>query len=131
MDYAKSIQIDLDYQEAVAQVKAAFKEQGFGTLTEIDMKATLKEKIGAEIEDYVILGTCNPDLANRALAAEKNIGLLLPCSVIVRREGSFTTVTALDPQIIASVPNNPSLEPIAQEAGTRIQAALDKINSTY
>lgn len=88
MDYGQTIEIHLSYVEAVPRVKEAFKEQGFGTLTEIDVRATLKEKIDRDIEPYVILGTCNPELASKALDIEREIGLLLPCNVIVtERDG--------------------------------------------
>lgn len=127
MDYARTITLDLPYEEAVPQVKDAFKAQGFGTLTEIDVKATLQEKIGAEIERYVILGACNPHLAHRALAVTRDIGLLLPCNVVVREHGEGVIVQALDAGIIASVPELPELEPIAAEARERIQAALDAL----
>lgn len=110
-------------------MRDAFKQQGFGTLTEIDVRATLAEKIGAEIEPYVILGTCNPNLASRALGVTRDIGLLLPCNVVVRQGNGKTIVQALDPQVIARVPEDAALEPIAQEAGERIQAALESLVS--
>lgn len=88
MEYARTITLDLPYDQAVPRVKEAFAEQGFGTLTEIDVRATLKNKIGEDIEDYVILGACNPHLAHRALDIEREIGLLLPCNVVVRAAGT-------------------------------------------
>jgi uncharacterized protein (DUF302 family) len=129
MDYGKTIRLDLSYDDAVPKVKEAFKAQGFGTLTEIDVQATLKEKIGEDIERYVIIGACNPDLAHRALQATRDIGLLLPCNVVVREDGDGVLVQALDATVIATVPGLPELEPIAAEAGTRIQAALDSLTS--
>ena len=122
--YAKTITLDIAYDEAVPLVKDAFKAQGFGTLTEIDVRATLAEKLGAEIEPYVILGACNPELAHRALELEREIGLLLPCNVVVRAEASRTVVQALDPRVIAQVSGKPGLEGIAEDAGRRIDAAL-------
>ncbi len=127
MDYARTITLDLTYDEAVPKVKDAFKAQGFGTLTEIDVQATLQKKIGAEIERYVILGACNPDLAHRALGVTRDLGLLLPCNVVVREQGDGVIVQALDATVIAAVPGLPELEPIATEAGERIQAALDAL----
>lgn len=124
MTYAKTITLDIAYDEAVPKVKEAFKAQGFGTLTEIDVRATLKEKLGEEMEPYVILGACNPELAHRALDIEREIGLLLPCNVVVRADGERCLVQALDPQVIADVPGNAALQPIAEEAGRRIDAAL-------
>lgn len=128
MTYAKTITLDLPYDEAVPKVKEAFKAQGFGTLTEIDVRATLKEKLGEDMEPYVILGACNPQLAHRALDIEREIGLLLPCNVVVRSDGDRCVVQALDPKIIADVPDNAALEPIAEEAGRRSDAALAELS---
>src|SRR5512145_648330 len=109
------------------EVKDALKAQGFGTLTEIDVQATLKGKIGAEIEPYVILGACNPALAHRALQAEPDVGLLLPCNVIVRVHEDRTVVSALDPEIIADLTDHPDLRPIADEATRLLDAALESL----
>ncbi len=106
------------------RVKEAFAAQGFGTLTEIDVRATLKEKLGQEMDPYLILGTCNPELAHRALEIEPAIGLLLPCNVVVRSDGGRTLVQALDPQVMVTVPERTELQPVADEAARRIQAAL-------
>lgn len=124
MDYGQTIEVGLSFEEALPKVKEAFKEQGFGTLTEIDVRATLKEKIGRELEPYTILGTCNPELASRALDAERAIGLLLPCNVVVTERDGKTLVQALDPQVMVSVPGNDELRPIAEEAAKGIDAAL-------
>jgi uncharacterized protein (DUF302 family) len=125
--YSNTISLDLAFDDAVAKVKEAFAAQGFGILTEIDVQATLKNKLGADMERYVILGSCNPDLAHRALAVTRDIGLLLPCNVVVREHDRGVLVQALDPAVIASVPGLPELEPIAAAAGQRIQAALDAL----
>src|SRR5512133_3694137 len=90
MSYGHTITLDLPFQDAIARVKDAFGVQGFGTLTEIDVQATLKQKLGLDSEPYVILGTCNPQLAHRALQIEPEIGLLLPCNVVVRRQADAT-----------------------------------------
>lgn len=127
MGYAKTIKLGLSYDEAVPKVKETFKAKGFGTLTEIDVRATLKEKLGQDMEPYLIIGTCNPTLAHRALDAERQIGLLLPCNVVVRQDGAGVTVDALDASMIASVPDNPALEPIAAEAARLIGEALDEL----
>ncbi len=127
--YARTITLDMPYDEAVPRVKEAFKAQGFGTLTEIDVRATLAEKLGAEIEPYVILGACNPELAHRALELEREIGLLLPCNVVVRAEGDRTTVQALDPRVIGEVSGAPGLEAVAEDAGGRIDLALEALQS--
>lgn len=127
MSYGRTIILDLPQDEAVTRVKEAFKEQGFGTLTEIDVQATLEEKLGEEMEPYRILGVCNPELAHRALEIDRHIGLLLPCTVTVRTVDTGTQVEALDPQVMVSVPGNEELRPIADEAARRIDAALDEL----
>ncbi|HSO94221.1 MAG TPA: DUF302 domain-containing protein [Candidatus Dormibacteraeota bacterium] len=124
MQYGRTIEIDLPYDEAVVRVREAFKQQGFGILTEIDVRKTLNEKLGLEMEDYIILGACNPQLAHRALDIDRDIGLLLPCNVVVRRKDGRTLVQALDPAIMVSVPERTELQPIADEASRRIDAAL-------
>jgi uncharacterized protein (DUF302 family) len=131
MPYGYTITVDLPFQDAVAKVKDAFQAQGFGTLTEIDVQATLKQKLDHDSEPYVILGTCNPQLAHQALALEPEIGLLLPCNVVVRRHAGTTLVHALDPQVMVQVPGQPGLQPIADEAARRIQAALDSLAADH
>ena len=130
MNYGKSVQLTEDFSEAVPKVKAAFAAQGFGTLTEIDVRATLQAKIGVDMEPYLILGACNPQLAHRALEVTRDIGLLLPCNVVVRQHDDGVTVQALDPSIIATLPGDPALQPIADEAARRIDAALDSLAAT-
>ncbi|WP_116043603.1 DUF302 domain-containing protein [Amycolatopsis palatopharyngis] len=129
MDYARTITLDLPYEQAVPTVKEAFQAQGFGTLTEIDVRATLKNKLDADVEPYVILGACNPQLAHRALDIDRQIGLLLPCNVVVRADGEDRTVVqALDPQVMVTVPGLDQLQPIADEAGQRIDSALEALS---
>lgn len=127
MGYGRTVLIDDPVDEAVVRVKDALKAQGFGTLTEIDVQATLREKIGAEVDPYVILGACNPTLAHRALQAEPDVGLLLPCNVIVRVHEDRTVVSALDPEIIADLTDHPDLGPIADEATRLLDAALESL----
>ena len=127
MGYGRTVLIDEPVAEAVPKVKGALKAQGFGTLTEIDVQATLKEKIGAEVDPYVILGACNPLLAHRALQLEPDVGLLLPCNVVVRTHGDRTMVSALDPEIIADMADHPGLKPIAEEATRLLDAALESL----
>ena len=128
MKYDLSITLDLPYEKAVAEVRAALKEQGFGILTEIDVQATMREKLDAAMEPYVILGACNPPLAHRALEIDRMIGLLLPCNVVVREDGDERTrVQALDPRVMIEVPEREELRPVAEEAGKRIRAALDRL----
>ena len=131
MDYARSVTIDLPYEQAVPAVKQALQAQGFGVLTEIDVRATLKDKLGQDMEAYLILGACNPQLAHQALDLDRQIGLLLPCNVVVRATADGATlVQALDPQIMVTVPTQGAeLAPIAEQAGRRLQAALDALSS--
>lgn len=131
MEFSKSVRLGLSYEEAVPKVKEAFKAKGFGTLTEIDVRATMKEKIGADMDPYLIIGACNPNLAHRALTTEPLVGLLLPCNVVVRKDGDGVFVDALDATVIATVPENPDLKPIADEAGRLIGEALAELENAY
>lgn len=124
MAYGRTVAVDLPFDEAVARTREALAGQGFGVLTEIDVQATLRAKLGEEVPEQLILGACNPQLAHRALQAEPDIGLLLPCNVVVRRDGQRILVQALDPQVMVRVPGNPALAPIAEDAGRRLDAAL-------
>ena len=127
MDFTRRIELDTAYDDTIVRVKDALKDQGFGVLTEIDVRQTLKDKLDVDIEPQVILGACNPQLAHRALEIDPRVAALLPCNVVVRTENGRTVVEALDPKLIAEVPGNPALAPIADEAGQRIQAALDAL----
>jgi uncharacterized protein (DUF302 family) len=120
-DYALRVRLDLPYEQAIEQVTSALKEQGFGVLTEIDVKATLKKKLDAEFRKYVILGACNPPLAYRALSTELEIGLLLPCNVIVYEDNGGSVVSIVDPISMLGVVDSPGLEPVANEARARLQ----------
>lgn len=124
MNYGIAMRTALPFAEAAAQVRDALREQGFGVLTEIDVQATLREKLSQQIDPYLILGACNPPLAHRALAADISIGLLLPCNVVIRAEAGQTVVEALDPQIMVTVTGEPALKPVAEEAASRLRAAL-------
>jgi uncharacterized protein (DUF302 family) len=127
MDYQRSITVGLPYDEAVARTREALAEQGFGVLTEIDVQATLREKRGLEMEPYVILGACNPELAHQALEADRSIGVLLPCNVVVSAVEGGSRVQILDPQLMASVTELPQLQPLADEASRRLQVVLDTL----
>ncbi|MFA1542664.1 DUF302 domain-containing protein [Actinomadura monticuli] len=122
-----SIRLRQPFAETVERVRTALKEQGFGVLTEIDVRATLQEKLGETMEDYLILGACNPPLAHRALEVDRRIGLLLPCNVVVRSEGGDTLVEALDPQVMVTVSEQPGLGPVADDAAGRLTAALESL----
>lgn len=124
MSYGTQITLDLPVDDAVEKVKAVFQTHGFGTLTEIDVQATLAEKLGEDMEAYTILGVCNPQLAHRALGVDRSIGLLLPCTVVVRGTAQGTVVEALDPQVMVTVPDRAELQPVADAAAERINAAL-------
>ena len=127
MAYGITVTTDLSFDEAVARTREALQEQGFGVLTEIDVQATLKSKLDLDMEQYLILGACNPQLAHQALDVDRDIGLLLPCNVVVRRSGDATLVQALDPQVMVSVPGRPELQPVADEATARLAAALEAV----
>ncbi|MBW8801135.1 MAG: DUF302 domain-containing protein [Streptomyces sp.] len=127
MEYGTGIRLHTGFDDAVARVRDALKDQGFGVLTEIDVQATLKEKLGEDMESYLILGACNPPLAHRALGVDRRIGLLLPCNVVVRADDDTTIVEALDPQIMVGLTGRPELAPVADEAATRLTAALDSL----
>jgi uncharacterized protein (DUF302 family) len=117
------------FAEASTRIREALQAQGFGVLTEIDVQSTLRDKLGEETEQYVILGACNPPLAYRALSADRSIGLLLPCNVVVRAADGGTIVEALDPRAIAEVAGHPELAQIAEDAAGRLRAALDALPS--
>ena len=127
MDFTRRIELDTPYDDAIPRVKDALKDQGFGVLTEIDVRQTLKDKLNIDIEPQIILGACNPQLAHRALDVDRQIGLLLPCNVVVRRDGDRTVVQALDPQVMVSLPGQPELQGVADEAAKRLGAALEAV----
>ena len=130
MSYGMTIRVPGTFESTVDRVRAALKEQGFGVLTEIDVQATLRQKLDAELEPYVILGACSPPLAKRALDADRDIGLLLPCNVVVRADGpDAVLVQALDPQVMVSVAGRPELKDVADEATVRLRAALDALSA--
>lgn len=129
MTYGDSVRLDMPHEKAVQSVRDALSEQGFGVLTEIDVRQTLKAKLGEEMEDYVILGACNPALAHRALEVDRSIGLLLPCNVVVRGADGGTVVEVLDPQVMVSVPDEEELRPVADEARKRLTAALESLTA--
>lgn len=127
MDYGSTVTTRLGFDEAVDRTKAALADQGFGVLTEIDVQATLKKKLDRDVPPHLILGACNPQLAAQALEVEPDIGLLLPCNVVVRRDGDRTLVQALDPQVMVSLPGRPELQGVADEAANRLSAALQVV----
>ena len=125
--YGMAVSTSLSPDEAEAHIRAELEAEGFGVLTEIDLAATLKEKVGVERGPYKILGACNPNLAARAVEAEEDIGLLLPCNVVVYQSGDRTVVAAMEPQTIVQLTSNPELENIAREARQRLDRALSAL----
>lgn len=130
MIYEETVVLNGPFDEALARTKAALAAEGFGTLTEIDLQTTLLDKIGKEIEPYVIVGACNPQLAGRALDAVPQIGALLPCNVIVRQVGDDIMVEALDPGLMATITGNDDIGDVADEARERIGRALSALLPT-
>jgi uncharacterized protein (DUF302 family) len=125
--YGIAVSVAVAPERAMAWVREALQAEGFGVLTEIDVQATLRQKLGEEVPPYVILGACNPALAHRALLAEPDVGLLLPCNVVVYRTPASTRVAALDPVIQLGVAANRELEPLAREARGRLSRALHAV----
>ncbi|MEB3034803.1 DUF302 domain-containing protein [[Mycobacterium] nativiensis] len=119
-----------DFDTVTAKTREILKDNGFGVLTEIDMQATLKAKLGEDMERYLILGACNPPLAHRAVTAEKRIGVLLPCNVVVRedpQDPATVHVEAMNPQLMAQVIDNPALAAIADEVTEKIRNVVDTL----
>lgn len=126
--YGYQRKVDLTYEQAVERVQETLKDQGFGVLTEIDITATLKEKIDVDFgKRYVILGACNPHLAYQALQAETDLGLLLPCNVIVYEDGDGAVVSAMNPEVALSVVGNEKLGEVAGKAGELLKKAVDAV----
>ncbi|MFD4433060.1 DUF302 domain-containing protein [Nocardia sp. NPDC058497] len=118
------------FDEAVELTRKALSDQGFGVLTDIDMQATVQAKLGEHMEDYRILGACNPPLAHRAVGVNRQLGLLLPCNVVVRRDpeaDDLVIVEAINPNLMVQLTGEPALEPIAAEATTRLGAAIESL----
>ena len=124
MSYGTQVLVDAPFPEVVERARTALASQGFGVLTEIDVTATLRAKLGAQLEDYVILGACNPPFAHQALDIDRSIGLLLPCNVVVRATAEGTLVEALDPGVMVTVTGRDELRPVAREVAARLDAAL-------
>jgi len=127
-----SARLHTSFSDAVERTTKALSEQGFGVLTRIDVKSTLKQKVGKDMEDYLILGACNPSLAHRALDVDRQIGQLLPCNVVLRADPSeqdgAVIVEAMDPQLMVRFIDQPGLQEIADEAATKLQAAIGALN---
>lgn len=129
MNYGMSRTLNRPFEEVNEEVRAALAEQGFGVVTEIDMQATLRTKIGVEIDQQIILGVCNPKYAHRALQAEPSIGLLLPCNVVIRKTDAGTVVEMINPQMMAEITEAPEMKKIADEVSEKLSAALASLRA--
>ena len=125
--YTLGATLDRPYEETVRAVRDALETQGFGVLTEIDVQATLKEKLDEDMEPYLILGACNPTLAHQGLGIEPDLGVLLPCNVVVRSDDGAVRVAAMEPGAAMRLAANPDLAPLAAEARDRLDRALSQI----
>jgi uncharacterized protein (DUF302 family) len=124
-DYGISTTLDAGFADTVERTRAALATQGFGILTEIDVAATMKAKLDVDMAPYLILGACNPPLAHQSIGLDPSIGLLLPCNVIVRSlDEHRTIVEAMNPDVMVTATGNPALAPVAEQARTRLSAAL-------
>jgi len=124
--YAIARDFDQPFDDVVTRIREELATEGFGVLTEIDVQATLKQKLNLDVEPYLILGACNPNLASKGLAVEPDLGVLLPCNVVVRRQGGQTRVAAMDPASALKLADNADLEPLAAEAQARITRAVER-----
>jgi uncharacterized protein (DUF302 family) len=133
MSLAISTTLHTTFDNAVELTRKALADQGFGVLTEIDMKATLKAKLGRDVEDYTILGACNPPLAHRAIDVDRQIGLLLPCNVVVRADPTVDDtiiVDAMDPEVMVQVSDQPDLRAVADDAAASLRRAIESLSQT-
>ena len=125
-----TIRLNIDFESALARVTEALKAEGFGVLTEIDVKETMKRKLGEEYSPYTILGACNPHIAHRALQIAPEIGLLLPCNVVVRQlDAEKTEVSIVNPMDMMGIIGKPELEPVASEAHERLQRVVKALEA--
>lgn len=129
-DYAFRVRLDVRYEDTLAKLEVALKGEGFGILTSVDMRATLKEKLNVEFRKYRIVGACNPPLAYRALSEELEAGLVLPCSIVVYEEGTGSAVAVADPAAVVELLGNPALRPVAAEAQTKLKRVLEALRKS-
>ncbi|CUU09914.1 Uncharacterized conserved protein, DUF302 family [Candidatus Kryptobacter tengchongensis] len=127
MKYGISKVVDLSYEEAVNKVTEELKKEGFGVLTTIDVKETLKKKLNVDFDKYIILGACNPPYAYKALQAEYELGLILPCNVIVYEKDGKVTVSAFDPVVMSQMIDNPKLKEIAVEVREKLERVIQNV----
>jgi uncharacterized protein (DUF302 family) len=127
MQYGFSKTVDMPYEQVIEKVSTELKKEGFGVLTSIDVKETLKQKINVDFKKYAILGACNPLIAHRALQEEEELGLLLPCNVVVYEKEDKTHVSIFDPMVMTWIMENDNIKPIATEVQERLQRVLKAI----
>lgn len=127
MQYGFSKTTDYNFEQAIDKVTEELKKEGFGVLTSIDVKETLKKKINVDFKKYTILGACNPALAHQALLAEEELGLLLPCNVIVYEKNDKTVVSIFDPNVMAHLIDNPEMKFVAEEVKNKLQKVLEAV----
>ena len=127
MQYGFSKTVDMPYEQTIEKVTAELKKEGFGVLTSIDVKETLKQKINVDFKKYAILGACNPPIAHRALQEEEDLGLLLPCNVVVYEKDNKTRVSIFDPMVMTWIMENDNMKPIATEVQEKLQRVLRAI----
>lgn len=127
--YGFSVQVSGDFEDIIARVTEELANQGFGVLTEIDVKATLKKKLGIDKAPYVILGACNPTLANKALDTDPDIGLLLPCNVVVRQDNGGVTVAFMDPAAVLGIVQREELSELGSDVRARLERVRDALRS--
>ncbi len=128
--YTFQTRLSLPIEQAMTQVLEALKREGFGVLMDLDIQATMKQKIGADLAPYHILGACNPQLAHRALQAEPEIGALLPCNVVLRADGMDTVVSFMDPQAMMQMSANPEVHAVAREAEMRLRRVCAALSAS-
>ena len=129
--YAIQIRTPLGFEDAIVHATQLLQEEGFGILTEIDVQATLKKKLGIDFKPYRILGACNPPFAHRTLNAVPQIGVLLPCNVVVWDEGGYRVVAAMEPKVMSRIINHPEGSVVAEEVSQRIRRALERMEQLH
>jgi uncharacterized protein (DUF302 family) len=127
MNYGFSKTVEMTFEQAIEKVTTELKNEGFGVLTSIDVKETLKQKIDVDFKKYTILGACNPPIAHKALLEEEELGLLLPCNVIVYEKDNKTNISVFDPMVMTWVIDNDNMQPIATEVKEKLQRVLEAV----
>ena len=129
MNYAYKKQVNLSFEDAVAKTREALKKEGFGIITEIDVTGVVKNKLGVDFDKYIILGACNPPFAHKALEAEKDVGLLMPCNLVVYEDNGKTFVAATRPTVTMGIVGNPALAPLGTQVEEKLKKAVDSVSS--